>query len=107
MAVKRTPKEQVGRFYELRDQLPEQRKSAYQLTEDITVPVMTRRIAREFDAAETSEDKLKVLLGDQYDAIIELYDDRPIAEWRAFQEDLYEHLFGKGSSQLPGGSEGS
>jgi hypothetical protein len=96
-----------GRFYEIQQELSRKRRGPYWLTGDIAVQPITRRQAKAMREAETEDEQLAVLLGDQYEAIEALFDDRPIDEWVAFQEDLYAHFFGEGSTALPGGSEGS
>ncbi|MFC4126437.1 hypothetical protein [Nocardia rhizosphaerae] len=96
-----------GRFYEIQQELAAKRRGPYHLTEDIVIQPMTRRQAKALRTTEDEEEQLAVLLGDQFDAVEELFDDRPLDEWIAFQEDLYAHFFGAGATELPGGSEGS
>ncbi|MFR9750489.1 hypothetical protein ACL02S_05575 [Nocardia sp. 004] len=96
-----------GRFYEIQQELTAKRRGPYQLTSDIAIQPMTRRQAKALRETQDEEEQLAILLGDQHEAVEELFDDRPIDEWIAFQEDLYAHFFGQGSTELPGGSAGS
>ncbi|MFD3511130.1 hypothetical protein [Nocardia sp. NPDC058666] len=96
-----------GRFYEIQQELAARRRGPYHLTAEISIQPMTRRQAKALRDTNDEDAQLAILLGDQHDAVENLFDDRPIDEWIAFQEDLYAHFFGEGSAQLPGGSEGS
>lgn len=96
-----------GRFYEIQQELSRKRRGPYFLTSDIAIQPMTRRQAKALRETQDEEQQLAIILGDQHEAVEALFDDRPIDEWIAFQEDLYAHFFGEGSSALPGGSEGS
>jgi hypothetical protein len=97
----------TGRFYEIQQELAGQRRGPYRLTEQIVIQPMTRKQARALRDEQDEDRQLAILLGDQYDAVEDLFADRPIDEWIAFQNDLYEHFFGEGALELPGGSQGS
>ncbi|MEV6063870.1 hypothetical protein [Nocardia asteroides] len=96
-----------GRFYEIQQELAARRRGPYHLTAEISIQPMTRRQAKALRDTGDEDEQLAILLGDQHQAVEDLFDDRPIDEWIAFQEDLYAHFFGEGATQLPGGSEGS
>ena len=96
-----------GRFYELRDEVAGQRRGVYKLTDDIVFPEMTRRLLKDWLAADTEDEKARILFGDHLEEIEDLYADRPIEEWAAFMRDVRAHYFGQGAEQLPGGSQGS
>lgn len=85
----------VGRFYELQQEvkIPED----YVLTAKIRIKSPTREQMRAFRAAKTDDDLDRAFLGDQYDAVTELYKDRPDPEWEAFTADAYKHFFGMGA----------
>ncbi|KZM68126.1 hypothetical protein [Nocardia terpenica] len=109
MAARKTSRAdvQVGRFYELQQELSATRRGPYQLTEAISIPPLTLAQSRAIRKANSDDEQLKILLGEHFAAIIALYDDRPLDEWLAFQNDLYAHFFGQGARELPGGSSGS
>jgi hypothetical protein len=96
-----------GRFYEIQRELAAKRRGPYHLTADIAIQPLTRRQARLLAETDDEEQQLRILLGDAYDAVDDLFADRPIDEWVAFQNDLYAHFYGEGAMELPGGFEGS
>ncbi|MEU4648168.1 hypothetical protein [Nocardia fluminea] len=96
-----------GRFYEIQRELAAKRRGPYHLTADIAIQPLTRRQARMLAETDDEEDQLRILLGEVYEAVDDLFADRPIDEWVAFQNDLYAHFYGEGAMELPGGSEGS
>ncbi len=105
MATRKTPE---GNFYRLQQEAAQRRKEPYVLTEDITINVITRKQAKEMQkAGNNPEMQLRILLGEHFDAVDALYDDRPIDEWVAFQRDLLQHYYGTGAVDVPGGSQGS
>ncbi|WP_330185003.1 hypothetical protein OHB26_16310 [Nocardia sp. NBC_01503] len=107
---KQTPaadNEGVGRFYELQQELSARRRAAYQLTADIAIPPVTRGQLKALRSTRDDDEQMTIVLGEHADAVEELFADRPSDDWYAFQRDLYAHLFGQGSAELPGGSEGS
>lgn len=85
----------VGRFFELQQEvkIPED----YVLTAKIRIKPPTRKQMVAFHSATTDEEVHRAFLGDQYDAVTELYDDRPAQEWSAFIGDAYAHMFGPGA----------
>ena len=96
----------VGRFYDL------QRETAvpepYVLTEDITISPLTRaQFVALGDAGNDEEAQNRAMLGQQYDAVVALFQDAPQAVWNAFTVDLSKHMFGLGVEQAPGKSEES
>lgn len=95
----------VGRFYELQQEVkvPED----YVLTSKIRIKPMTRKQAIAMRSAATDEDANRIFLGDQADAVFELYDDRPEQEWAAFVADLFQHFMGPGLDDAEGKSEES
>lgn len=96
-----------GRFFEIQQELSVKRRGPYHLTADIAIQPLTRKQARALRETNDEDEQLAILLGDQYDAVENLYADRPLDEWVAFQNDLYAHFYGEGATALPGGSEGS
>ncbi|MCU1644566.1 MAG: hypothetical protein JWN03_4841 [Nocardia sp.] len=105
--VAKTPGGDEGRFYEIQRELASKRRGPYHLTADVAIQPLTRRQARLLAEIDDEEEQLRILLGDAYDAVDDLFADRPIDEWVAFQNDLYAHFYGEGAMELPGGSEGS
>ncbi|MFI7001335.1 hypothetical protein [Nocardia sp. NPDC050175] len=97
----------TGRFYELQEELGGRRRGPYRLTDDIVIQPITRGQLKAMRAAQSEDEQLEILLGDQYAAVEALYAERPFDDWLAFQHDLYAFLFGAGAAELPGGSEGS
>lgn len=96
-----------GRFFEIQQELSGKRRGPYQLTADIAIQPLTRKQARALRETDDEDEQLAILLGDQYEAVEDLYADRPLDEWVAFQNDLYAHFYGEGAAALPGGSSGS
>lgn len=96
-----------GRFYELQKELAPRRRTPYRLTRDIVIHPLTKRQAETIRDSNDETEQLKTLLGEHHDAVNALYDARPLEEWVAFQRDLYDHFYGEGAAQLPGGSQGS
>ncbi|MEU2033578.1 hypothetical protein [Nocardia amamiensis] len=101
------PPESAGRFYELQQELAPARRTPYRLTEDIQIPPVTRGQLVALRRTHNDDEQMTIVLGDQNEAVEKLFAERPLDEWYAFQRDLYAHLFGQGSAELPGGSEGS
>lgn len=99
--------EEGGRFYELQQELAPNRRAAYRLTDDISIPPVTRGQLLALRSTHNDDEQMAIVLGDQYEAVEKLFAERPLDEWYAFQQDLYAHLFGQGSQELPGGSQGS
>ncbi|MFE3754559.1 hypothetical protein ACFXO9_09655 [Nocardia tengchongensis] len=97
----------VGRFYELQQELSPRRRAPYRLTADIAIPPVTRGQLKALRSTNDDDEQMAIVLGEHADAVEELFADLPSDEWFAFQRDLYAHLFGQGSSELPGGSSGS
>ncbi|MFI9508426.1 hypothetical protein [Nocardia sp. NPDC052566] len=96
-----------GRFHELQQELAPRRRAPYRLTDDIAIAPVTRGQLLALRRTNNDDEQMVIVLGDQYEAVEALFADRPLDEWLAFQKDLYAHLFGQGSSELPGGSSGS
>lgn len=90
----------VGRFYELQQEVVP--PTPYQLTEDIVIMPLTRRRNVALLEATTQEDQDRAILGDAYEAVVELYNDRPIQEFRAMADDLWKHWAGDTADQVPG-----
>jgi hypothetical protein len=84
----------VGRFYDLQQEvkIPED----YVLTAKIRIKPLTKKQMAAFRLSDAGEDADRAFFGDNYDAISELYDDRPEQEWMAFVADVYQHFFGPG-----------
>ncbi|WP_019932339.1 hypothetical protein [Nocardia sp. BMG111209] len=97
----------VGRFHELQQELAPQRRAPYRLTADIAIPPVTRGQLRALRATRDDDEQMAIVLGTHADAVENLFADRPVDDWYAFQRDLYAHLFGQGAAELPGGSAGS
>ncbi|WP_327139332.1 hypothetical protein [Nocardia sp. NBC_01327] len=96
-----------GRFYDLQQELAGKRRGPYRLTADIEISMPTRGQIRRISQTDDYDEQLAILLGGHVAAVEELYEDRPLDEWAAFQTDLRAHFFGQGAAELPGGSEGS
>lgn len=109
-----------GAFHRLTQELSAARRGPYQLTADIAIQPPTRRMMREVkkvpgdDEAQlaillgaTKDPETEEFVGGQYQAVEDLFADEDIRLWLAFQKDLVEHFFGKGATELPGGSSGS
>lgn len=110
MSTRTTPQadaEPEGRFYALMQELAPARRRPYRLTADLVLPQPTAKQVRAFRAATTEDEQFKALAGDAYSAVMDLFDDQPYDVWRAFTKDYYEHYFGNGAQELPGGSSGS
>ncbi|MFD4442523.1 hypothetical protein ACFWPK_22410 [Nocardia sp. NPDC058519] len=90
----------VGRFYELQQEVIP--PTPYQLTEDIVIMPLTRRRNVGLIESTTHEDADRAFFGDAYDAIVKLYDDRPLAEWEALITDLRKHWAGETIEAVPG-----
>ena len=97
----------VGRFHALAQEAAASRRAPYQLTADIVVPAPTLAQIRATRATSNDDTHMEILLGAHHAAVLELYADRDFDEWLAFQKDLYEHFFGQGARDVPGGSQGS
>ncbi|MEU2013110.1 hypothetical protein [Nocardia sp. NPDC019302] len=95
----------IGRFYELQKEVsvPED----YVLTSKIRIKQPTRRQMHAFRSAQSSDEADRAFLGDQADAVFELYADRPDQEWQAFISDVWEHFYGPGVGDVEGKSEQS
>lgn len=98
-------KEPVGRFYDLQKEVGA--PAPYVLTEDIVIPPLTRGQFVELDRAPDDDAQNRVIFRDQYDAVMALFEDQPLAVWSAFTTDINRHLFGLGVEQAPGKSEES
>lgn len=96
-----------GRFYELQREVAAVRRGPYMLTDEIVIAPLTRRQALALSEEPDEERQLAIALGESYAAVVELFDERPLDEWTAFQQDLYAFFFGEGARELPGGSGGS
>ncbi|MFC9475416.1 hypothetical protein ACFTS5_24790 [Nocardia sp. NPDC056952] len=97
----------AGRFFEIQQELSSKRRGPYRLTEDILIQPITRRQMRAIRDEQDEDKQLAIVLGQDYEAVEELFADRPVDEWLAFQEDLNAYFFGEGAAELPGGSQGS
>ncbi|WP_405164722.1 hypothetical protein OG203_06285 [Nocardia sp. NBC_01499] len=97
----------VGRFHQLQRELSPRHRAAYRLTADIAIPPVTRGQLKALRSTRDDDEQMAIVLGEHAAAVEELFADRPVDEWFAFQRDLYAHLFGAGAAELPGGSEGS
>ncbi|WP_433568061.1 hypothetical protein ACQP1O_43235 (plasmid) [Nocardia sp. CA-151230] len=95
----------IGRFYDLQQEIDVPKP--YVLTEDITISPLTRRQFIEIETAENETAAERIIFGEQYDAVIALFEDQPYAVWHAFTRDINRHLFGLGVEQAPGKSEES
>ncbi|WP_037162446.1 hypothetical protein [Rhodococcoides fascians] len=97
-----------GRLYEIREELDKKRRGPYILTSDIHIQPLTRGQARKLREARGDEDaQLKIILGEHFDAVNAIYDELPLDEWIEFNKDLNEHFYGRGATEVPGGSTGS
>lgn len=101
-----TEKKSVGgRFAALLEEVGE--LEPYQLTDDIAIPMPTKKQLEKLYEAETKEQRERALLGKQYEAINALFDGQPYQVWSKFTDELNEHVFGKGVDEVPGKSEES
>lgn len=99
------PRNNIGRLADLQREtkLPE----PYKLTDDILIPVPTRKTMRDARAAQSVEDYNKTVFGDQWDAINAVFDEQPDALWDAFIRDVGRHFFGAGADDVEGKSQDS
>lgn len=99
------PRKNPGRLYEL------QRETAvpdpYVLTEDIVIQPLSKAQFLALKKSETEEDGNRAMLGNSYDAVMELFEDKPFQLWTAFSSDLNRHMFGRGVDDVEGKSEPS
>lgn len=97
------PRKSPGRLYDLQreSKIPE----PYVLTPEITIQPLTKRQFRALAEDLSDEDQDRVVLGDQYDAVMELFEDKPFQLWKAFTKDLNQHLLGLGVDDVEGKSE--
>lgn len=81
------------------------------VTDDIVVPVPTRKQFVEYYEAQTNPDltgkergdaSWKALLGRQYTKVMKHFDDRPFDEWEDFREFVDEVWFGRGANEVEG-----
>lgn len=94
MATRRTTAEQVGRFYELREEVPI--PEDYVLTEKIRIKNPSRKQMIEFWDS-VGQDRDRALLGDQADAVFALYENEPNQLFQRMINDLLNHFFGTGA----------
>ena len=90
----------VGRFYELQQEVVV--PPPYQLTNDIVIAPMTRRRNVELLSSTTHDEADRAFFGDAYEAVVELYNDRPLAEWDALCADVRKHYMGQSIEAVPG-----
>lgn len=90
----------VGRFYELQQEVVP--PTPYQLTEDVVIMPLTRRRNTALLSSTTHEDADRAFFGDAYEAVIELYNDRPLAEYDALVTDIRKHWMGETIEAVPG-----
>ncbi len=96
-----TKSEFTGVFADLLDEVG--KDDPFVLTNDIQIPMPTRKqIKQFFDADADADERTRVLIGEQYDKIVELFDDKPFPVWNRFIEMLTEHVFGKGADKVEG-----
>ncbi|MGW5267262.1 hypothetical protein ACWEQ4_01295 [Rhodococcus sp. NPDC003994] len=108
MTTKNTPGlSDEGRLYEIQAEVARTAKGPYVLTPDIVVQPLTRGQAKKMRTAENEEVRARILLGDAYDAADALFEDRDVREWVQFVKELQDHFYGKGATEVPGGSQGS
>ncbi|MGW2666218.1 hypothetical protein ACWCW7_35145 [Nocardia tengchongensis] len=100
------PAETIGRFYELQKEVSA--PQPYVLTSTISIGPLTRRqfVAMERAVGDEAEQE-RILFGENYDAIIELFADQPYEVWREFTVEINRHLFGLSVEEAPGKSEES
>lgn len=91
----------AGRYADL---LQEARIEPYVLTPAVRIDPPTRKQMRELAAAKSEEDADRALFGDQYDAVINLFDDQPFSAWNKFVVEFREQMFGKGADDVEGKS---
>jgi hypothetical protein len=98
---------EVGRFHALMQEAAPARRAPYQLTRELALPMPTAKQVRAFRNAITEEDRLEALVGEHISAIEEMFDNEPYDVYQRFLKDYYDHFFGQGAADVPGGSEGS
>ena len=91
----------IGRYADL---VAEANTEPYVLTEDVVIPVPTRKQMRELNAARSEDDADKALFGASYKDVIALFDDQPFQAWNKFVVDFKNHMFGKGADDVEGKS---
>lgn len=95
----------IGRFYDLQQEIsvPED----YVLTSKIRIKAPTRKQMIMFRNAPPGEESDRAYLGEQADAVFELFGDRPEQEWLAFTQDLFKHFNGPGADDQGKSGESS
>lgn len=68
-------------------------ENVYQLTPDLAIPAPSTRKAKEVAKAKGTEGQLRALLGEQYDAVMEVLEDVTPGAQLAILTELTEWLF--------------
>lgn len=99
------PRRNAGRLFDLQREtkVPE----PYVLTPEIAIQPLTKAQYRALADSNSDEEQDRIVLGDSYDAVVELFEDKPFQLWQAFSSDLNKHLFGPGVDDVEGKSEPS
>lgn len=105
MAPRQPARPPIGRFYELQQEveIPED----YVLTDKIRIKPQTRSQMIVFRTATTPEEVDRAFFGDAYDAVLELFADKPDQLWKKFVDDVSAHFLGPGVEEEPGKAEPS
>lgn len=101
MASAKAKPEITGIFAELREEGlggPEE----IVITDDIRIPMPTWKQIRAYYKAESADERLAILFGDQFDAVNELFDDKPYHVWQRFIRRVNAQVFGSGAEQVEG-----
>ena len=81
------------------------------VTDDILLPVPTKKQFVDYYAAQTDETlsprergdaSWKALLGKNYTKVMKHFDDRPFDEWEDFQTFVGDVWFGRGANEVEG-----
>lgn len=63
------------------------------VTEDIVLHCPTKKQLELSQSASTEEESNRILIGDQYDALLELFADEPPHRWAEFNKAYLNHFF--------------
>jgi hypothetical protein len=94
MVARKTTEEQIGRLYELREEVPV--PEDYILTDKIRIKNPTRKQMLGFWETPGAEAD-RHLFGAQADAVFALFANEPNQLYQAMISDLLKHFFGKGA----------
>lgn len=96
----------IGRLAKLKAEAAkkEAEKEPYVLTEDIIIDPIGYDTAMAIANAQSNDEVVRIVLGDQYEDVMSLFKGGSLELWREFQRDFTDWLWGVGTSEEPGGS---